>query len=366
MVGLEPGPLMALALAPTQRLTGFDLSNAGMARWTLDRAVLDGARLAGADLNRASLAEARLIGADLTGANLHAADLRGADLTGALVTESFVTFSNPDERIPTLLDAVFDGSTKLPENFAGVVPRRINAVDSGMRFRVSAGRADQLATAGENGTLPPIEFELGGTLVIPASTALTAGTDISGSGTLIIPFGGRLKQQGGAIIGSEGDGLWLLGRVEGQGPLLGRINVMDTLARNSRASFQDLWLAASATLELVANADWRNGPLFSGGRAWLDGVLSIDFAGANLLDGDRLVVIAADTIGGGFDSTQWLNLPAGTGLSLQLNKDHTQLALAVSVTAVPEPATPLLAALGAFVLWARMRRRGSQALNPVH
>ena len=141
---------------------------------------------------------------------------------------------------------------------------------------------------------------------------------------------------------------------------------MDTLARNSRASFQDLWLAASARLELVANADWRNGPLFSGGRAWLDGVLSIDFAGANLLDGDRLVVIAADTIGGGFDSTQWLNLPAGTGLSLQLNKDHTQLALAVSVTAVPEPATPLLAALGAFVLWARMRRRGSQALNPVH
>lgn len=362
VVGLDANGLRSAALAPTQRLAGFDLHSAGLAGWVLDRAVLDNANLAGALLRGASLVEARLVNADLRDVNLDNADLRGADLSGALILGII-----PSGEKTRWEGAVFNGSTTLPPTFALTTGggAKINAVDLGMQFRVGANRADELASAGEDGRLPKISFHPGGTLVIPAQTKLVGETAITGSGTLVIPSGGRLLQQGGTIFGSGGDGLWLLGRIEGQGSLQGRINVMDTLARNSRAAFEELWLAPSATLEMVA-ADWRSGPLFSGTRAWLDGVLSIDFAGADLIDGDRLVVIAADTIGGSFGNTAWRNLPQGTGLSLQLNREGTQLALAVSVTAVPEPATPLLATLGACLLWARMRRRGNRAHNPEH
>ena len=92
----------------------------------------------------------------------------------------------------------------------------------------------------------------------------------------------------------------------------------------------------------------------AGSRAWLDGVLSVDFTGANLVDGDRLVLIAADTIGGQFDSTAWRGLPDGTQVPLISNPGYTQLALAGSVTAVPEPSTALLAA------WMRRRRGRAQ------
>ena len=364
VVGFPDTVLPELGLAPTQWLKGFDLSNAGLTGWTLDRAVLDDAKLQRAVLTGASLVGARLIGVDLRGTTLARADLRGADLSSAKIYGTVLPGQPEAADRSNFRGAIFDGSTKFPERFAQYkIP--LNAVDLGMQFRVGANRADELAAAGEDGRLPEISFEPGGTLVIPAQTKLTGETAITGSGTLVIPSGGRLLQQGGTIFGSGGDGLWLLGRVEGQGSLQGRINVVDTLARNSRASFDDLWLAASATLELVA-ADWRSGPLFSGTKTWLDGVLSIDFAGADLIDGDRLVVIAAGTIGGSFGNTAWRNLPQGTGLSLQLNREGTQLALAVSVTAVPEPATPLLATLGACLLWARMRRRGNRAHNPEH
>jgi len=362
---LDEVNLLPSALAPTQWLKDFDLRAMDMSTWVLDRAVLDGAKLVGADLSKASLVEARLLGADLSGANLTRANLRGADLINA-------KFTLPSDRIgdpkSTNWDAArFDALSQLPP--------KLEPVSRGMIFVVGADRVD--AAVIELGKLATTEIETGGTLVITGDARL--GPDffgnygIGGSGTVLVRSG-RLLQQGGTIAGRRDDGLWLLGRVEGHGELLGRINVMDTLARDRRGSFEDLWLAPTARLELRAN-DWRSGPLFNGcveclgggltadSRAWLDGVLSVDFTGANLLDGDRLVLIAADVIGGRFAHTEWLGLANDTQLALgvESNLGRMQLVLAVSVTAVPEPSTALLAALGGLGLAAWMRRRHGRA-----
>jgi len=97
---------------------------------------------------------------------------------------------------------------------------------------------------------------------------------------------------------------------------------------------------------MQANADRRSTPLFSGNRAWLDGFRSLDSAGANLVDGDRLTPIAENNLGDRFDSTELRGLANSTGHTLEVNPSpgRMHLALAMSVTAMPEPSTPLLAA----------------------
>ena len=87
-------------------------------------------------------------------------------------------------------------------------------------------------------------------------------------------------------------------------------------------------------------------------------MLSLDFSGAGLADGDRLVVITADTIGGAFAATEWLGLAQGTDLALEydLSPGHMRLVLIASVTAVPEPATWALTLVGGWAEWARRRR----------
>jgi len=83
----------------------------------------------------------------------------------------------------------------------------------------------------------------------------------------------------------------------------------------------------------------------------------------HLFDGDRLVLIAADVIGGRFVHTEWMGLANDTQIALgvESNLGRMQLVLAVSVTAVPEPPTRLLAALGGLWLAAWIRRRRGPA-----
>ena len=339
VVGLSTADLRDRALAPTQRLEGFNLANAYMVGWNLDRVVLDNAALNAANLSNASLVEARLVEADLSQTELGGANLRGADLTAARFAPDVAN---------RVSDARFDALTKLSSDVSG-------AALATMIYVVGADRVDPAVTV--NSALIKTQLEPGGTLVIPAASLLGPGMTISGSsGTLFVPSG-SLRQTGGTIHADAGEGLFLLGRFEGQGRLEGRIHVMDTLARDGRASFEQLWLAPAARLELVAR-DWRSGALFSGATAWLDGVLSLDFSGAGLADGDRLVVVAADTIGGAFAATEWLGLAQGTDLALEydLSPGHMRLVLIASVTAVPEPATWALMLVGGLVVWARRRR----------
>jgi uncharacterized protein YjbI with pentapeptide repeats len=118
-------------VAPLAQLQGLDLSNSTL-YW---------ACLSDADLSFAKLAGAEMRGAILDGAICRHTDFRGADLSrdnlGGRTSLKGADLSNAFLERALLTDAVFDGTTKFPEDFdpkaAGMVHMRDLPADDPLR-----------------------------------------------------------------------------------------------------------------------------------------------------------------------------------------------------------------------------------------
>ena len=337
-------------------LTDADLSSATLTGATLANADLNGANLTGSTISESQfLSAASVTGVNLTGHTMGGWDLTGADLTSADLTSATLTSA-------TLTGATLTGATLTGANLhQALLPSAMPSlpVINGAVVKV----VDTLAVSGS------VQVDTGGSLSVTSDTFTAAGVNTQGGTVVAALHGLDLEEIGdvsgygrlfgdvdlgasGAIAGS-GAGLELFGHVSGSGTISGTtlFGNLDIGSSPGAITLEDVTLSAAGTTTFEVGgttlADYDR--ILLAGGVMLDGVANVSFMGGFMpaeSDVFQLIDLGSATVTGWFSS---VNTPAGWSLSASGSLYNNS-------TAVPEPATLLLALFGLSLLPRRRRR----------
>jgi autotransporter-associated beta strand protein len=210
---------------------------------------------------------------------------------------------------------------------------------------VSGGRLSVNGALGNTAVTVHSNAELGGSGSIVGALAVLAGGTLAPGNSIASLAGGATSFAAGSTFGYEVDSS-LLGSLGTAADLLVVSGNLD-IAAGSILSFTDLastvqpFVPTSTVFALINYSGAWNGGLFA-------------YGGTPLADGSTFTV----------GSQQWIiDYTSSTG-GLNYTSDYLPSSSFVTVTAVPEPSSLILAGLGvAAAAWAARRRRSSAASN---